>query len=223
VVLVDGWFQFGGVQTALNIHSSHSLADLVPYTSHLEPEVVSSVLVAHQSGLQVLRAPSELGQMEAIHPAHPGPTVTMLQEMFDHVVVDAWPFLDTLALALLDVADVVLLILTPEVSSLPRAKLWLHMAERRGSPPSRVHLLLNQDSGQAGFGQRDIARLLGYPLLHTLPSEPRLARHALSRGVPLVLGGDRGALAQSLRLLAQRTNHLESLSPEATPPRPGGY
>ena len=39
-VLMDGYFQFGGVQTALNIHSSRSMTDLLSYVSYLESEVV---------------------------------------------------------------------------------------------------------------------------------------------------------------------------------------
>jgi pilus assembly protein CpaE len=204
VVLVDAYLQFGGVLTALNIHSSHTVADLLPYISHLEPDVVSSVLSVHQSGLRVLPAPTELGQIVEIRPEHLRPILAKLQEMFDHVVVDVWPILNPCTLAVLDAADVILLILTPEVCSLPGARLWLDMADKRGYLETKLRLILNQDTGQAGFGQREIARLLGYPLFHTLPSEPRLVRHALNRGVPLVLGGSGGMLARHLKGLAQR-------------------
>lgn len=215
--LVDGYFQFGGVQTALNIRSSHTLADLLPYASHLESEVVSRVLAAHHSGLRVLLAPSRLEEVEAIQPAHLKPILIKLREMFAHVVVDAWPFLSSLTLSILDEADAILLILTPEVASLHRARLWLDIAEERGYAPSRFYLVLNQDSGQAGFGQQEIARMLGYPIFYSLPFRPRSASHALNRGVPLVLGRNGGPLGQRLRLLAQRISHLESSGADLTP------
>jgi pilus assembly protein CpaE len=216
VVLMDACFQFGGVHTALNIRSPHSVADLLPYTAHLDSDLVSSVLAAHHSGLKVLLAPSGGGRLEMPEPTHPGPILKSLREMFDHVVVDAWPFLNPLTLAILDEAHAILLVLTPEVSSLHNARLWLRLAEERGYAPSRLHLVLNQDSGQKGFGQREITRLLDCPLFHTLPFEPWLARQALNRGVPLVLGARRDGLAKGLDRLAQQVRGLQSPIPGLT-------
>ena len=221
-VLVDACFQFGGVQTALNIRSSNNLSDLLPYASHLESEIVNKVLAPHQSGLEVLLAPSKLEEMEVIQPAHLKGILTKLQEMFDYVVVDAWPFLNSLTLAVLDQAHTILLILTPEVSSLHRARLWLNVAEERGYAPSRVHLVLGQDRGQAGFSHEEIARLLGYPLLCSFPYEPRLVSRALNRGVPLMLGSNGGPLKQGFWRLAQWIGHSESLPAELSAARSQG-
>jgi pilus assembly protein CpaE len=151
--------------------------------------------------------------------AQPGPILKKLQETFDHVVVDTWPFLSPLTLAVLDKADAILLVLTPEVSSLHNARQWIRLAEERGYTPSRLHLVLNQDSRQKGFGEKEIARLLEYPVFHTLPFEPWLARQALNRGVPLVLEADGGRLGQSLDRLAEDVRDLQSLIPGLTPQR----
>jgi pilus assembly protein CpaE len=167
----------------------------------------------------VLLAPSENGEAEMPEPTHPGPILKKLQEMFDDVVVDAWPFLNPLTLAILDEADAILLVLTPQVSSLHNARLWLRLAEGRGYTPSKLHLVLNQDAGQKGFGERELARLLEYPLFHTLPFEPWLARQALNRGVPLVLETGGGKLGHGLERLAQQVRGLRSLIPGLTPQR----
>jgi pilus assembly protein CpaE len=219
VALMDGYFQFGGVQTALNIRSPHSVADLLPYTSHLDPELVNSVLVKHNSGLEVLLAPSENGEAEMPQASQPGPILSTLREMFDHVVVDCWPFLNPVTLAMLDEADAILLVITPEVSSLHNARLWLRMAEEREYTPSRLHLVLNQEAGQKGFGEKEISRLLDYPIFHTLPFEPRMTRHALNRGVPLVLEASGGRLIRGLYHLTEEVRGLQSLIPGLTPQR----
>ncbi len=220
VVLVDGYLQFGGVQTALNIRSPHSLSDLLPYTAHMDSELVSSVLAPHHSGLQVLLAPSEHHEPVMPEPAHAESLLTKLREMFDQIVVDVWPFLNPVTLAILDEADVILLVLTPEISSLHNARLWLQLADERGYSPSRLHLVLNQDTGQKGFLEGEISRLLSYPLFHHLPFEPLLVRDSLNRGVPLVLTPKGGRLAQSFVRLAERVRGLESVVPGLSPRQP---
>lgn len=57
--------------------------------------------------MRVLLAPSTLEEMEAIQSAHLKSILIELGEMFDHVVVDAWPFLYPLTLAILDEADTI--------------------------------------------------------------------------------------------------------------------
>jgi pilus assembly protein CpaE len=131
-------------------------------------------------------------------------------------VVDVWPFISPVTLAILDEADTILLVLTPEISSLHNARLWLHLADERGYTDSSLHLVLNQDSGQKGFLEGEISRLLDYPLFHSIPFEPSLVRGSLNRGVPLVLASKGGRLAQSFVSLSERVTGLQSMVPGLT-------
>src|SRR4029078_9759658 len=71
VVLVDFSFQFGGVATLLNLDPKQTIADVIREESALvEPELLRTFAMRHDSGLHVLTAPAAPESSQAITKAH---------------------------------------------------------------------------------------------------------------------------------------------------------
>jgi len=127
-----------------------------------------------------------------------------LQKMFDFVIVDAWPSLDECTQAILDIADKIVLVTTPEMSAIRKARLFLEQARSSGHMSGTRLLVLNRYDGKGGVPTRDIERILQHRAVAKIPDDAGLVVYSLNQGVPLVISHPRSTVARSLLKLAER-------------------
>jgi pilus assembly protein CpaE len=203
VTLVDASFQFGDVAVLLNLNpKDKSMAELVP---RLEPgsdlESVEAFTLTHSSGIHVLLAPPSPEMAELITPAGVKHVIEILRQRSELVVVDcaAW-FNDTL-LGILDLADVVLTVLTLEITSIKNTRLFLEIAEQLGYS-HKIRLVLNRADTTLGIRVVDVEHSIGRKVDHTIVSDGRVVVYALNRGVPFVLSNRESQVSQDILRLA---------------------
>jgi len=202
VVLVDGSFQFGDVPVVLNIHARTTIVSLVRRLEEIDTELLMEALVPHSSGIRVLLGPSQLEEVDVLYPEALGRILTALRNEFDYVVIDTWPFLDDNTLTILDMADWILLIATPEVPALREVRLFLDLADILGYPPSKLLLILNRAMSSFGIGPAEIEEHIRCKIAINIPSDGPLVTRALNRGVPLIISEPKSQVAQSIVQLA---------------------
>ena len=133
VVLVDGSFQFGDVGVLLNLNPKNkSIADLVPELEAGEPESLDTFIINHSTGIRVLLAPPSPEMAELITPSGVRRVLEALRRSHDLVIVDCTSSFNDTTLAILDAADVILTILTLEITSIKNMRLFLEVAEQLG-------------------------------------------------------------------------------------------
>jgi pilus assembly protein CpaE len=208
VVLMDAAFQFGDVAILLNLNPrSRSIADLIPeMQGGGDVESLDTFTVTHSSGLRVLLAPPTPETADLITPAAARHIVESFRATSDLVVVDcpAW-FSDT-TLAILDTADVILAVLTLEITSIKSIRLFLEVAEQLGYPQDRVVLVLNRADSALGIRVADVEQSIGRKIDHQIISDGRTVVYALNRGVPFVTSNREMQVSQDiLRLVASLT------------------
>ena len=203
VVLVDGSLQFGDVPVVLNIIDAHmTIVSLVRRLEEMDTELLMETLVVHSSGVRVLLAPPRLEEADVIYPEAVARILTALQQHFDYVVIDAWPFLDDVTLSSLGMADQIILVTTPELPALREVRLFLELVERLEIPPSRLLLILNRGKSAFGIGSTDIEENIRYRIAINIPSDGPLVTRSLNRGVPLVISDPQSRVARSITQLA---------------------
>ena len=203
VTLVDASFQFGDVAVLLNLNpKDKSMAELVPQLEQgSDPESVEAFTLTHSSGLHVLLAPPSPEMAEMITPAGVKHVIEILRQHSELVVVDcaAW-FNDTL-LGILDLADVVLTVLTLEITSIKNTRLFLEVAEQLGYS-HKIRLVLNRADTTLGIRVADVEHSIGRKVDHTIVSDGRVVVYALNRGVPFVLSNRESQVSQDVLRLA---------------------
>ena len=203
VVLVDGSLQFGDVPVVLNIIDAHmTIVSLVRRLEEMDTELLMETLVVHSSGVRVLLGPPRLEEADAIYPEAVARILTALQQHFDYVVIDTWPFLDDVTLSSLGMADQIILVTTPELPALREVRLFLELVERLEIPPSRLLLILNRGKSAFGIGSTDIEENIRYRIAINIPSDGPLVTRSLNRGVPLVISDPQSQVARSITQLA---------------------
>ncbi len=221
VVLVDGSFQFGDVGVLLNLNpKSKSIADLVPeLDAGGEPDSLDTFVITHSSGAKVLLAPPSPEMAELVTPQAVRRVLDVLRARSDLVVVDCAAAFSDSTLAVLDVADVVLTVLTLEITSIKNMRLFLEVADQLGYPEDKIELVLNRADSALGIRVADVEHSIGRKVDHTVVSDGRSVVYALNRGVPFFVSNREAQVSQDvLRLARALLGAPEAVPAEARKP-----
>ena len=206
VVIMDGSFQFGDVGVLLNLNpKSKSIADLVPEIEAAggEIESIDTFVINHTSGVRVLLAPPTPEMAELVTASGVRKVLETLRATHDLVVVDCTAFFNDTTLAILDAADVILTMLSLEITSIKNMRLFLEVAEQLGYESGKVRLVLNRADSALGIRVADVEHSIGRKVDETIVSDGRSVVYALNRGVPFFLSNREAQVSQDILRLAR--------------------
>jgi pilus assembly protein CpaE len=204
VCLVDASFQFGDVGVLLNLNPRNkSIADLASELQAGESyDSLDPFLVTHSSGVRVLLAPPTPEQAELVNPPAIKRVLEMLRNEFELVVVDCPSSFNEPTLAVLDEADIILTLLTLEITSVKNMRLFLEVCEQLGYGPEKIRLVLNRADSTLGIRVADVEHSIGRKVDHTIVSDGRSVVYALNRGVPFFVSNREAQVSQDIHRLA---------------------
>jgi pilus assembly protein CpaE len=224
VALIDGGLQFGDVGVLLNLNpKNQSIADVAREMNGGDLETLESTLVDHSTGIRVLMAPPSPEQAELVTADHLARIVAALRQTHDLVVIDSTATLMDATLAFLDQSDIVLAVLTLEITNIKNMRQFLALIEQLGYGDSKVQLVLNRADSGYGIRFQDVESSIGRKLSYTVTSDGRTVVFALNRGVPFVVGSRQSKVAEDVVRMVKQvlgTELAESDTPQAAPIRP---
>ena len=219
VGLVDASFQFGDVGVLLNLNPRNkSIADLAGELQAGEAESLDTFMINHSSGIRVLLAPPSPEQAELIGPSAVKKVIDRMRGDFDLVVVDCPSSFNDSTLAVLDESDLILTLLTLEITSVKNMRLFLEVCEQLGYGPEKIRLVLNRADSTLGIRVADVEHSIGRKVDHTIVSDGRSVVYALNRGVPFFLSNREAQVSQDIQRLASA---VTGPPPTAVVARPG--
>ncbi len=184
VVLVDADLWFGDVSVLLDLHSNRSLASLIPVADQLDRELLRTVLVEHPSGVQAVLAPPDPALVETIPVALPARVAEAYRDLFDHVVIDTHPSMEEYILQLLDAADRIVVVTTPEMSSIRNTAQVLRLAT---ALHLRDKMLLVLNRANSGIQVEHLEETVGMRVDVSIVSAGRRVVEAANHGLPVLL------------------------------------
>ncbi len=201
--LVDASFQFGDVGVLLNLNPKNkSIADLIPELEAGEVDSLDTFIINHSAGIRVLLAPPSPEMAELITPAAVKRMLESLRGSHDLVVVDCMSSFNDTTLAILDLADTVLTMLSLEITSIKNIRLFLEVAQQLGYGADKIRLVLNRADSSLGIRVADVEHSIGRRVDHTIVSDGRSVVYALNRGVPFFLSNREAQVSQDVLRLA---------------------
>ena len=84
-------------------------------------------MVTHSSGVRVLLAPQQPELAELVTANNMRRILLELRQAYDYVIVDTWPLFQETVLAILDLADRILLMMTLELPAIKHVKQFLEI------------------------------------------------------------------------------------------------
>jgi pilus assembly protein CpaE len=220
VALVDGGLQFGDVGVLLNLNpKNQSIADVAREMASGDLETLESTLIDHSTGVRVLMAPPSPEMAELVTPDHVSKIVSALRATHDLVVVDCSPLLQDVTLAFLDQSDIVLTVLTLEITNIKNIRQFLALVEQLGYPDGKVQLLLNRADSGYGIRLHDVESSIGRKISHSVVSDGRTVVYALNRGVPFVVAARQTRVSEDVVRLTKTIVGGEQVQPGQVPVR----
>jgi pilus assembly protein CpaE len=221
VVLVDANLQSGDAHVLLNINLPNSIDDLREAGS-LDQDIISSAVAPHeQSGIGLLRAPLALESAELFTSDAMKAILIELREHFDYLVVDTDTSFSEATLTVLEMADLILLVTTLEVTTINRVSQFFEVMDRLGYARSKVKLVCNRVDNLYGIHPKHVESRLRQHFLSQIPDDPRLVVTSVNRGVPFTVSHKNAPISKALQTLAQRVVTLAPSPDGATPQKRG--
>ena len=205
VVLVDGSLPFGDIAVILNMSpKAKTIADLIGSFEQADADIVESILVQHSTGIKVMLAPPTPESTELITGAHLKHVLELLKQRYAYVVVDTWPSFQEQVITMLDVADVILTLMTLEITSLKNVRVFMEIAEKLGYGNDKIQLVANRNDSSGGIKASDVEASLGRKIPHTIVSDGRTLVLAVNRGVPFVISHRDSQVSKDIFTLAAK-------------------
>ena len=198
VVLVDGNLQFGDHRVFLDLGLDRkSILDVVTATS-IDADIIKSVVVRHDSGIDLLLAPPTPETAELVTEEHIPLILDNLRSLYDYVIIDIDKRLDEVNLKILDAADVFFVVMTADLSCLKNVRLVLETIGHLGVEQHKVRLVLNRSNAFTGINVKNAESALKRPIDHQVLNEYRGAISALNSGSPFMFSKADSPLGRSL-------------------------
>ena len=203
VAIVDLDFRYGQLGTMLDQHADHTIADLCDTPEQLDAAIIEKAMVKHSSGVHLLARPNQFSQADQITAAHCASVLSALQQMYEYVVVDGPIRFDPGGLAVLDMADVNLLVIQLLVTSVRNVHRMLEELREGGYNLDRFKLICNRvgrESAHLEIGH--VEETLKREVLHQIPDDWKTVSSAINMGMPLAEYAPKAKVRASIRELA---------------------
>jgi pilus assembly protein CpaE len=202
VLLVDGKLFFGHLDVMLNIRARNTIADLVPHANLLDPGLIGDVVVGHASGIDVLLSPTDVQVAQGMRPEDTFNIMKGIKKAYGYVVIDAGSALTENTVTMMDAADRILLVTTPDLVALHDASRFIQIGRTLSYPPDKTLIVLNRANLNGGVKPRDIETALRHEVFAQIPDDGANVIRSLNRGIPLVMQYPRSSATQAIQKLA---------------------
>ena len=214
VALIDANIAFGDIGVMMNVSDSKTMLDAVPYLRQVDSELINNIVVEHGSGVQLLLAPPSPQESEVVTADLVKSLVSVMTSMYDVIIVDTRPSFDDLNLGVFDTADMLLLVVTMDMTAIKDARQFLEVTELLGYPEDRLRLVLNRSNTYSGIPASEIGESLRRPLWARIPDEPGPVLRSVNEGVPLVSSSSDSKVVEEINRMAREI--LTHTNPDAT-------
>lgn len=212
VLLIDLNFQFGGVETYLNLASGRNLADLTPVLNELNDNHIRSVTVIEPYSLvEVLASPADLEIAEQITEDHIERLLRAARLYYDYILVDLPSEMTNLTYTALEEADKIFYVLNPDALSLRIFNRVLAAFNMIGvDPTDRLEILVNRLNRDSEIGEKEIRQRFSFEIAGVFRDDLKRIDQAVNRGKPLRTAKNERNLSLFARDMQKFAKHLLS-------------
>jgi pilus assembly protein CpaE len=124
--------------------------------------------------------------------------IQFLKRNFAYVIVDTSSNMDDITLAVLDVADLLITIATPEIPSIKDTRLLFDLLGVLEFPKERIFFVLNKTDKRSGISSDAVSENLKCTVDAEIPLDERAISTSINRGSPLLLSDKGQPAAKSI-------------------------
>ncbi len=150
VLLIDLSIQMGVCASMLDLRPPATVIDAVRQRDRVDETLLRQIAAVHSSGLHLLAALAGAVEAAEIDDEAVIRLLTLARRTYDFVVVDTFPMLDRVMLAVLDFSDRVYIVLENVVPTLQGAVKFVKLLDGLGVVDERQRIVLNRTTSLPG-------------------------------------------------------------------------
>jgi len=202
VALVDLNYPLGDVALHFDVDPTYTLADLARAEEDLDATYLRTILKGHESGVQILAAPTLMEDAESIRSLHVERVLPILRSEFDWVIVDVSRSWNEASVQALTLADQVLLVSLFDVPTLNHARQHKKLLEGLALNGLRTRMVGNRHSKGDAVTVGDFKRVLGSEPDALIPNDYATTAESVNQGRPIGQVARGSAIHKAYRQLA---------------------
>lgn len=204
VAIADMDMFHGQVSTHLDIYGRGSTATLAREDLRTQtPDMITDSGRLHPSGLMVYGGPYRPDDAQGVTVDQLKVLITTLRGMYATVVVDGGSTLDGRAMAVLNAADRLAIVVTPDIPALRLLHAALEVLSEMGSAADRTTFVVNDIYPKSSISADQIEEHLSIRVGLTVPYDNENFLRAVNEGQPIVSLARRSHAAGALRKLSE--------------------
>jgi pilus assembly protein CpaE len=207
VLLVDLNLQLGDALTFLHDRKAPvTIADMARDISRLDASFLAAGAVRITPNYSILAAPDEPSQAVEVKAEHVDAILRLAVTQYDFVLLDMARNVDPLAIAALDRAARIFLVLQASLQQLRNGGKLLALFRALDYPAEKMALIVNRHEKGAAIGLDTVRRILGDYPTHTVANAYREVSTSINEGTPLPHAARGNGVARGLAQLAEAIN-----------------
>jgi pilus assembly protein CpaE len=184
--ILDGSFQFGDVNLALDIQPRHTISDMVQKEVHLEDVEISNYLYPHDSGLKVLSAPLKPELADLITASMIPAICKNILKDNKYLIVDLTTGISEINLNFIELADLIFVVTDLELSALKNTKTMIKTLEKLDMG-KKIKIIVNRSDSKTLTKASQVSDMLETDEVIFIADDYKVVSKSLNIGIPFVI------------------------------------
>ena len=186
VLLIDHHHQLGHVCLYLGLtENPYYFDELLRNVDRLDVELLAGFLTRHPSGLDVLPSPDTCAVRYSSSPHDMEHVLSFLRSEYDYVILDSSLETQNVNSAIIDSADEVYLVATPDVAALRDLSRHVENFGLDAKTAPKLRIAINRSSSNDAVSAEQVEAAVRFPVSVTIPNAYAELIHAINAGEPL--------------------------------------
>ncbi len=205
VLLVDLDLQaVGDMPRMLNLSPQKPMVELISFLKKQITKFNKDDYLIHSNlGVDLLCGVLRPQQSAHMDPAIIKDVLGLWDKEYDYIIIDAGRNFSDVLVETLNLANLILLIVTPDILSIYQTKWSLDTLQFLHFPLAMVKIILNRAESISSISWQEVRVSLASDIIALLPSEGKIVGQAVNRGIPVVIENPKAKISLAISKLAQ--------------------
>jgi len=201
----------GDICRITDLEPKKGIVDIMYNLKKEKPVNIQDFIINHWVGVDFIPVAVRPHQISHFVPELIKNVFSFFKERYEFIIVDGGKAFSEALVKLFEEANLLLLVVTPDVLSVYQTKWTLDTLQSLYFPLKMVKIILNRAESLASIDFQEISSALPCEIILKVPSEGKVAMLSINKRVPLILEFPRSGIARSLDSFAEMLLSREDL------------
>ncbi|HEV2644728.1 MAG TPA: AAA family ATPase [Acidobacteriaceae bacterium] len=206
-LLIDHKQQLGHIALYLGLkETKYHFDELLRNADHLDAELLNGFVMRHRSGLDIIASPELVKTAHELKSDQLVSVMDFLRREYDYVLIDSSVAVQDSRSSVIDQADEVYIVSTPDVASLRDLARMVENLSLTESAISKLNVVVNRSTSADSITPEEVEKAVRFPVTISIPNNYSELQHAINEGEP-VSPQKRSEFNQAMARWAERVVH----------------